>query len=237
MPGRGVARAVLFDAGATLLHPSPPVEEIYARELSADGARFTREELDSALARGWEEVHAGTRADRYGGVRGEEAFWTEFLNRVRARIDGAPVSPECFSRLARHFRSPSSWSVYPDVAGTLDRLEESGLALGVVSNWDSHLPPLLEALELAARFRVIAVSAIEETGKPDPEIFLRACARLGLAPGECVHVGDSVCEDYEGARGAGLRALLLDRAGKHSGRPDRIESLAEIPEWLQIGRG
>jgi putative hydrolase of the HAD superfamily len=170
-------------------------------------------------------------------VRGEEAFWTEFLNRVRARIDGASVSGECFSRLARHFRDPSSWAVYPDVVETLDRLETSGFALGVVSNWDSHLPRLLEALELARRFSVVAVSAIEETGKPDPEIFRRACTRLGLSAGECVHVGDSLREDYEGARGAGLRALLLDRRGKYPDVSDRIESLAEIPDRLRVGPG
>lgn len=227
-------RAVLFDAGATLVHPSPPVEEVYARELEADGARFSPEELDSALSRAWEEVHAVENPDRYGGVRGEAAFWSAFLNRLRGRLDGAPVSADCFERLARHFRDPSSWSVYPDVAGTLDLLEAGGAALGVVSNWDSFLPSLLEALGLARRFSVVLVSAIEATGKPDVEIFRRACARLTLAPGECLHVGDSLREDYEGARSAGLHALLLDRAGRHAGRPDRIESLTEVPRRLEV---
>jgi len=34
-----VIRAVCFDAGATLLHPDPPVEEIYGRVFREDGAR------------------------------------------------------------------------------------------------------------------------------------------------------------------------------------------------------
>ena len=76
------------------------------------------------------------------------------------------------------------------------------------------------------------MSAIEETGKPQPEIFLRTCRRLGVAPAEALHVGDSLREDYEGARAAGLRALLLDRAAAHEGLPDRIASLAEIPGRL-----
>lgn len=226
-------RAVLFDAGATLLHPSPPVEEIYARELANDGARFSREELDRALARAWEEVHALPVADRYGGVRGEADFWRAFLNRVRASLDGGVVSADSFARLVTHFRDPSSWAIYPDVEGALGKIADLGLALGVVSNWDSYLPTLLEALGLASRFGTIAVSAIEETGKPDPEIFRRACVRLGVPPESALHVGDSLREDYEGARGAGLRALLLDRDRRHPGVADRIDSLDEVRGRLE----
>ena len=108
--------------------------------------------------------------------------------------------------------------------------------LGIVSNWDSSLPTLLAALELTPRFATVAVSAIEETGKPDPEIFLRACARLGSAPEECLHVGDSLREDYDAARAAGLAALHLDRDGRHAAGPDRIRSLSEIASRL-IDRG
>ena len=225
-------RAVLFDAGATLLHPSPPVEEVYARELASDGARFDPADLGRALARAWEEVHAESNPDRYGGVRGEQAFWRAFLNRVRGRMDGGVVSPACFDRLATHFRNPASWAIYPDVPETLDALAERGLALGIVSNWDSHLPALLDGLDLTRRFSTVAVSAIEETGKPDSEIFRRACARLGFDPGECLHVGDSLREDYEGALAAGLAALHLDRDGRHDESPDRIRSLAEIAPRL-----
>src|ERR1700694_4111530 len=95
-------RAILFDAGATLIHPSPPVEEIYGRELAADGARCSPDALDSALARVWEEVHAEAKANRYGGVRGEGAFWGLFVNRVRFRLDGGSVSSACFERLRAH---------------------------------------------------------------------------------------------------------------------------------------
>jgi putative hydrolase of the HAD superfamily len=221
-------RAVLFDAGATLVHPDPPVEEVYARELARDGCAASPSELAAALGRAWEEVRRESAPNRYGGVRGEGAFWRVFLDRVRGCLDGGRVSEEAFARLAGHFRDPASWAVYPDVAGTLDALAQSGLALAVVSNWDSHLPRLLDALDLSRRFATLAVSAIEETGKPDPEIFHRACARVGVAPAEALHVGDSLAEDYEGARAAGLAALLLDRHGLYPEVADRIASLEEL---------
>lgn len=180
----------------------------------------------------WEEVHAQGAGDRYGGVRGEGDFWKAFLNRVRRDLDGGVVSGETFARLAAHFRDPGSWAIFEDVAPTLDLLEARGLLLAVVSNWDSRLPELLEGLGLARRFGALLVSAIEETGKPDPEIFRRACARLGVPPEGALHVGDSLKEDYEGARSAGLEALLIDRGERHPDAADRIVSLEEIPQRL-----
>lgn len=208
------------------------MEAVYAREFAFDGVSFTEESLSHALTRAWEDVHALPPGDRYGGIRGEEEFWRLFLNRVRRYLDGGVVSAESFGRLAAHFRDSRSWAIYEDVPGTLDDLERRGILLAVVSNWDSHLPDLLEGLGLARRFRAVLVSAIEETGKPDPEIFRRACARVGVALEESLHVGDSLREDYEGAQEAGLSALLLDREGRHRGTAGRIESLSEIPSRL-----
>jgi len=162
-------------------------------------------------------------------VRGEPDFWRDFLGRVRRRLDGGPLSEDAFGRLAEHFRAPGAWRVYPDVLPTLEALAARGLPLAVVSNWDSHLPRLLEKTGLARFFRTVSVSAIEATGKPDPEIFRRTCARLSVRAAEVVHVGDSPREDVEGARGAGLTALLLDRGDLYPDAPDRIRSLAEIP--------
>ncbi|HJW14024.1 MAG TPA: HAD-IA family hydrolase [Thermoanaerobaculia bacterium] len=233
LPAGGI-KAIFFDAGATLIHPDPPVEEVYAREFSEGRIRFSPQELSGALTRAWEEVHAEKMADRYGGVRGEPGFWKTFLNRVRGRLDGGTVSPEVFARLSAHFADPSSWVIYEDVTETLESLERMGFLLAVVSNWDSQLPRLLERLGLSAHFRAVSVSAIERIGKPDPEIFRRTCARLGVSATEALHVGDSLIEDYEGARGAGLSAFLLDRPGRLDRRPDCIRSLAEIPARLSV---
>ena len=213
------------------------MEEVYAREFAADGVRVVPEEFSRALTRAWEEVYSEGAADRYGGVRGEADFWRTFLNRVRRQLDGGVVSMESFARLAAHFREPSAWAIYPDVLPTLDALGAARMTLAVVSNWDSYLPTLLDRLGLASRFASIAVSAIEETGKPDPEIFRRACDRVCVRPSEVLHVGDSLKEDYEGARGAGLSALLLDRTDRHVEMADRIRSLDELPGKLKAGIG
>jgi putative hydrolase of the HAD superfamily len=185
-------------------------------------------------------VQREAAGDRYGGVRGEADFWRGFLNRVRSLLDGGTLTDEAFATLAAHFRAPASWAVFDDVIPVLDELAGRRLSLAIVSNWDSFLPRLLELKGLANRFATVSVSAIEETGKPEPEIFLRTCRRLGVAPAEALHVGDSPRDDYDGARAAGLQALLLDRAAAHSGAADRYErigSLAEIPLRLAAPPG
>lgn len=170
-------------------------------------------------------------------MRGEPAFWRDFLTRVRRLLDGGPLSDDAFGRLALHFRDPGVWAVYPDVVPALETLTARGFPLAVVSNWDSYLPSLLERRGLSRYFRAVSVSAIEETGKPGAAIFHRTCARLDVKAAEVLHVGDSLRDDYEGARAAGLQALLLDRRGEHADLGERIASLAELPPRLPDSAG
>ena len=222
-------RAVTLDAGFTLLRPDPPVEEVYLREFALDGARGDAAALGSALAKTWREIREKKLVDRYGGPTGERGFWEMFVERARFHFDGGALTAACFDRLVGHFLRPESWSVFDDVVPALDALEASGFRLAIVSNWDSTLGSLLEAHGLAARFSALLISAAEQSGKPHPEIFRRACALLGVDPAEALHVGDSVEEDWEAARGAGLSALLLDREDRHPEIPERIRTLAELP--------
>ena len=54
----------------------------------------------------------------------------------------------------------------------------------------------------------------------------------GPAPADCLHVGDSLTEDVEGARSAGVFPVLLDRKGKAQAGCPTIRSLAELPDLL-----
>lgn len=107
-------------------------------------------------------------------------------------------------------------------------LRSRGMKLLVVSNWDSSLPSLLDRLDLTRRFDAVVVSALVGASKPAREIFETALEAAGVAAHEALHVGDSPSEDYEGARNAGLPALLLDRAGVAGGGFETIRSLQEI---------
>jgi putative hydrolase of the HAD superfamily len=70
--------------------------------------------------------------------------------------------------------------------------------------------------------------------KPSPLIFGAALELVGCEPGAALMVGDSPRDDIGGARAVGMRALLLDRAGRFPEEPERIESLAELPAMLGL---
>jgi putative hydrolase of the HAD superfamily len=78
-----------------------------------------------------------------------------------------------------------------------------------------------------------------ETGllKPNPKIFSLALKKLKLKPEEAVMVGDSVRTDVNGARKAGMKAILIDRKRKNNGKKlnaDRvIHSLNELEEVIE----
>ncbi|HVH32530.1 MAG TPA: HAD family hydrolase [Tahibacter sp.] len=74
--------------------------------------------------------------------------------------------------------------------------------------------------------------------KPAPEIFHEACRRVGLAPGEVLHVGDDPLLDVHGARGAGLPTAWLNREGAAWSQPQRADiefrDLTELADWLEL---
>jgi len=62
---------------------------------------------------------------------------------------------------------------------------------------------------LADLFDVALFSCHEKVAKPDPVIYLRAAARLGVAPGRCLFAGDGGSQEHAGARAAGMSTVLV----------------------------
>jgi len=124
---------------------------------------------------------------------------------------------------------------FPDAAPSLAALRGAGLRLAIVSNWDCSLRAMLAELGLAAAVDAVVVSAEIGAAKPDPVIFREALGRLRCGPDEALFVGDSLETDVIGARAAGLRALLLDRAPSGMDRDglERIFSLSDLIELVE----
>jgi putative hydrolase of the HAD superfamily len=210
-------RWALFDVGGTLIGPRDSFGAVYSRVLRAHGLSRDAGTLDRALRATWAEVSAGLPpgADRYGcHSGGESGFWLGIVRRTLERSGGElppGIAERSLEPLRAAFSEPAAWSVFPEVEATLERLASAGMRLGVVSNWDSGLPRLLERLGLARWFETLAVSALAGVEKPDPALFERALADLGADPGRTVHVGDVPELDVAGARAAGIHPILLDR--------------------------
>ena len=140
-----------------------------------------------------------------------------------------------FEALFTHFATRDAWTAFPDVQPALDRLRRAGHRLGLISNFDSRVFPLLDQLGLAASFTSVTIPALAGAAKPQPAIFHHALAAHAVAPADAVYVGDSLTEDVIPARDAGMTAILIDRDGRGSATPGevRVRSLEELDGLLK----
>lgn len=120
-------------------------------------------------------------------------------------------SADAATLVVRRYTDPANWRVFPEVRAVLGALRVSGVRLGVVANWQSGLPGLLEAHGLLGLFDFVVASAAAGAAKPDPAIFARAVALAGCPADRVLHVGDDPECDVAGADAAGLAALHADR--------------------------
>jgi len=117
-----------------------------------------------------------------------------------------------FDHLYTHFATAEPWFIYPDVIPALEAWRRVDIKLGVLSNFDSRLYLVLKALNLDEFFSSITISTEAGVAKPDPKIFTRALQNYECEPSQAWHIGDSLREDYQGAKAAGLRAIWLERS-------------------------
>lgn len=138
----------------------------------------------------------------------------------RAALDHATVRAAMLEALA--FRT------FPDVLPALRELRESGLRLVVVSNWDCSLPEWLDRAGVGPLVDGAVSSAVVGEAKPAPAVFEAGLRLAGCDAGEALFVGDSVENDVLGARAAGLRAVLVQRAGDPPPGIATVRSLGEL---------
>lgn len=201
VPIAGPNTALLLDAAGTLLAPAEPIAHTYARIAQAHGVAVTPAYVG--------ERFAGVMK-RAAPLRRDAADWRPFWRVVVHECTGSDDA-ELLDVLIDHFRLPAAWRVAVGAASCCERVRSHGMKVAVVSNWDHHLRPLLEQLGITAWVDALVISSEEQLEKPDPRIFLRACARLGVESHAAVHVGNDPHEDIVGATSAGCAALLIRR--------------------------
>lgn len=118
-----------------------------------------------------------------------------------------------FSEVYIHFGTAEPWFIYSDVLPSLTKWRKMGIELGIISNFDSRLYSVLQALELRDFFDSVTISTQACAAKPDAKIFAIALEKHNCPPTAAWHIGDSITEDYQGAKAAGLRGIWINRKG------------------------
>lgn len=230
-------RAVFFDAGNTLLYPR--MDDL-AGEMTALGYPATAEDFYAAERQGKRILDEWLRPklqqhDLPPAV--DRVYWVEYVkvlfDRLKVPLDRHEAVT---SQLVERFRNILLWSrVFPDTAPVLERLRASGYFLAVISNSVGTVEEQIGRAGLGQYFQFVLDSSIVGVEKPHPEIFQMALNRAAVSPSEAVFVGDTYATDIGGARGAGIRGVLIDRFGAYDGTVDcpRITSLDELEPVLK----
>ena len=126
-----------------------------------------------------------------------------------------------FKSLYAYFASAEPWFVYEDTRLALDAWHQQGIALGLLSNFDSRLYAVINALDLDRYFDSITISTEVGSAKPDTKIFEAALAKhqMQKSPELTWHIGDSFSEDYVGASAVGINAFWVNRDRKPTTNP------------------
>lgn len=97
----------------------------------------------------------------------------------------------------------------PGLIPALRELSDAGVRLAVASSTAREIVDSeLSAVGALGFFDAVVSGDMVTRSKPDPEIYLRACEAITLAPSECVAVEDAR-SGVISAHGAGLRVIMV----------------------------
>ncbi len=220
-------RAVLIDALGTLVYLEPPGPRLRERLEELSGVDVGQEAADRGFA-----AEIGHYLAHHMEGRDRAAL-------ERLRDDCAAVMHEALGAdeidravVRRAMVEALEFSAFPDAAPALAALRARGLRLVVASNWDCSLPEWLAGAGLWELVDGAVSSAVVGEAKPAPAVFRAALEIAGVEAGEALHVGDSLDKDIEGARAAGVRAVLVDRSGAPA--PAGVETVGSLEDVASL---
>ena len=220
---------VLFDFFGTLV--------AYSESRAEQGYPLTHEVLREA----------GCTLDYAAFLAQWDATFVEFDDRSRVHLDEFSIDEACDAFLRRalpqapetevisRFRDAflKEWSkgvtYIPGVHELLTELaERCTLVLVTNTHHADMVHGHLQAMGIDGLFDTVVTSVEHGKRKPSHCIFDVALQRSRGAPESALYVGDSYEADYLGARGAGLRCLLIDPQRHAIPHDDRIAGILEL---------
>jgi putative hydrolase of the HAD superfamily len=158
----------------------------------------------------------------------EHDSFDEVWNRRRLERETGPIEPHLRSvaeelgltgDVAAVLKLRRDWTAQslvprPDAVPTLEELRRRGHRLGMISACSQDVPEVWGDSRFGGLFDSAVFSCSVGFSKPDPRIY-RLCAEdLGVAPADCLFVGDGANDELPGAERAGMKALQLRAPGE-----------------------
>ncbi len=203
-------RAIIYDAGRTLLKPRMEPPDIWDFLGGQLGIEFARERPLPDVGHYFYRNMLG----KYDSDARARGFWNSYYVKAMQETDVDEADDNlqaAANALYNWYQQPEQWLMYPEVPEMLQRVQALGLRQGVISDWGTDLVSLLHAHDVSAHFDFVVASATVGAAKPHPDIFHYALARAELQANEVLYIGDSYISDVLGARAVGIAAVLIDR--------------------------
>ncbi|MGD1950261.1 MAG: HAD-IA family hydrolase [Leptolyngbyaceae cyanobacterium] len=209
-------KVIFLDAVGTLFGVKGSVGEVYQTLSRQAGVKASAQQLDKAFYRSFAAANSMAFPDVPAiEIPHREYQW--WLAIARDTFQRAGVLEKFadfegfFEGVYQHFATAEPWVVYQDTLISLQRWQRMNIPLGIISNFDSRIYAVLDALDLRQYFQTITISTEAGAAKPDSLIFTTALQKHNCSPSDAWHVGDSRKDDLKGAQGVGLRGILLKR--------------------------
>jgi putative hydrolase of the HAD superfamily len=211
-------QVIFFDAVGTLFGVRGSVGEQYAQVAADFGVTIEPEVINYAFYQSFQNAPRIAFPDLAPSVipSAEYQWWHTLA--IQTFTHTGDLSKfvnfdQFFESLYAYFASGAPWFIYPETQEVLKYWQAKGIALGVLSNFDSRIYAVMAALKLSDYFDTVTISTQSGAAKPDRLIFEIALAKYHLerSPDLAWHIGDSFSEDYCGAEAVGLRAFWLNR--------------------------
>ncbi|KAM9248416.1 N-acylneuraminate-9-phosphatase [Dugong dugon] len=165
------------------------------------------------------------------------SYWEEAIQETKRGAANRKLAEECYflwkSTRLQHM------TLAEDVKAMLTKLRKE-VHLLLLTNGDRQTQrEKIEACACQSFFDAIVVGGEQTEEKPSPSIFYYCCDLLGVQPGDCVMVGDTLETDIQGGLNAGLKATVWINKNrivpqKSSPVPNYIiSSVLDLPAVLQ----
>lgn len=229
-------KAVFFDLYQTLVGYDPPREEWESQALDSLGIKAPAKLFARAFNVA-DEYFYTENAHKPMSKRAADEVAAVYAKHqsIVLKEGGIQPTPDLIRSMMVRFRDAKLKQVlFDDVIPAMSELQYQGMIMGVISNVDKDIKPLMDELGVSP-FLTTAVTS-QETGftKPHPEIFLEAIRRVELPPEQIIFVGDQYQIDVLGSSAVGMKAVLLDRGGFSEAPAEcpRVRNLFQIGNMI-----
>lgn len=211
-------KVVLLDAVGTIIQPNPSVAVAYQ-----NAGRLVGIELDESTIRTrFREAIACYSVSSFQQSRGvadvlrtdeesESLRWQAIVEHV---LRPSPqLKKAVFQKLWDHFAQPENWLLFDDVIPALVQLRAKGYRLGVASNFDQRLRPILQKYLGDYPLKLFVSSEIGWV-KPAESFYAEVTERLSVSTDQILLIGDDWENDVSAPLAFGWQAAYLCRDEK-----------------------